>query len=82
MIALAVAEDRILLSSDTDFGTILALRGESKPSFVLFRGVSAPAEQERFLVAALPALEGHLLEGAVVVITRDRTRLRLLPIVR
>ncbi|MGA9350303.1 MAG: DUF5615 family PIN-like protein [Anaerolineae bacterium] len=77
----AAREDRILLSADTDFGTILALRRERKPSVVLLRRVThQPASQVRLLLANLPQLEAPLRAGSVVVFDQGRVRVRHLPI--
>jgi len=44
--AWAAKEKRIIISADTDFGTILALRQEAAPSLILFRRGS-PQETSR-----------------------------------
>ena len=78
----AIAESRIILPADTDFGTILALRGLRAPSFVLLRG-NLPRRRTalvQFLVMHLTTLEAELLAGAIVVLEGDRVRIRRLPI--
>ena len=73
---------RDIVSADTDFGTLLALRPECKPSVVLFRGGSPwrPAAQVALLLANLPQAEADLHIGAIVVIEPARIRIRALPL--
>ncbi|MGH7741600.1 MAG: DUF5615 family PIN-like protein [Candidatus Eiseniibacteriota bacterium] len=84
VLARALTESRILVSADTDFGTILALRSEAKPSFVLLRGAGSrrPDAQARAVQLALSLAALDLEKGAVVVVEADRIRVRPLPIVR
>lgn len=82
VLAAALAQGRVLLTLDTDFGALLALSGARQPSIVLFRGeVTRRAEgQARLLLANLDQIATDLTEGAVVVLGDDRIRIRRLPV--
>lgn len=80
---LAAREQRIVVSADTDFGTLLAIRKQASPSVILFRHGSQhrPADQATLLQANLPQLADALESGSIVVIQPDRVRVRALPLI-
>ena len=82
ILALALELNRVVIALDTDFGTLLALRRESKPSVVQFR--TSRKSQGHLLplfLANLQNFASDLRSGAVVVVEDARIRVRRLPIV-
>ena len=82
VLALAVETRRVLVSADSDFGTLLARTNAISPSFVLVRrliGRRVP-DLASVLIENLPLVEDDLEAGAVVVLGDAKLRIRRLPI--
>jgi predicted nuclease of predicted toxin-antitoxin system len=78
----ARGDDRIVISHDTDFGTLLAFRRLSRPSFILIRSSDpiTPDEQAALIIGNLHVIRDDLESGAIVVFARGRLRTRRLPV--
>ena len=74
-------DQRVIISADTDFGTILAMRNAARPSVILFRGATPrnPIGQVKLLIANLAEIAPSIERGAVVVLEPQRIRVRSLP---
>ena len=78
----AASEDRILISADTDFGALLAVRREVKPSFILLRNTTGldVYKVATTITDILNRFEQDLTSGCVITVTDERIRVRSLPI--
>ncbi len=81
ILAAADADSRVIVSSDTDFGALVARHDRASPSFVLIRHMNqlTPDAQADLLIAAISEAGTELEAGAVVTIARGRIRVRTLP---
>ncbi len=78
----ADANDLVIVTVDTDFPMLVALRRATSPSVVLLRGVNelAPDQHAALLIANLPAVTDDLQRGAIVSLGPDHLRVRSLPL--
>ena len=74
-------QNRVIITQDLDFSSLLALGGYEKPSLITFRlSVPDPETITRKLLELLPHIEDRLAEGCAVTIDDRRVRVRRLPI--
>jgi predicted nuclease of predicted toxin-antitoxin system len=79
----AVENDYIVLTSDLDFGAILAATHGIKPSVVQVRGdLLSPRAVGSAVVRAIRQAHQELLDGALISIDAAHARLRILPLKR
>ena len=77
----ACRENRILLTHDLDFGELLAASGENLPSVIIFRLKDMRAANvNRHLFSILKGHLEPLKAGAVLSVSEQKVRIRVLPI--
>ena len=75
VLAMAVEQERILVTEDKDFGELVFVRGLPHTSIVRFTDMDIDTK----VAAILMLIERHsdaLLAGSMVVVTRDAIRIR------
>lgn len=71
----------IVFTHDLDFGTLLALTGDTGPSVIQVRTQNVlPSHLEKIVVQTLQQYETELESGALISIDELRSRIRILPI--
>ncbi len=78
----AVLDQLVVVTADSDFGMLLALRRSTNPSVVHLRHVAelTPADHSALLVANLPTIVADLERGAIASLSPSRLAVRDLPL--
>ena len=82
ILSFAESENRVIVSADTDFGALLAIRNKALPSFILLRKTQGlrPEHIVDLLSGLLLEYEDELDQGCVLTVGDTRVRIRMLPI--
>lgn len=82
IVDLAAAEDRVIISADTDFGALLAEARAMAPSVLLVREIVSfrPPDLTTIVLDNLEVLAPHLEAGAIAAFTTAGVRVRTLPL--
>ena len=78
----AISESRVVITADADFSRILAIGSLARPSLILLRGdlPRRAGPLADLILTRLPVCRASLDQGAVVLLSPERTRIRDLPI--
>jgi predicted nuclease of predicted toxin-antitoxin system len=78
----ALADGSVVITADSDFAMLLALRAADRPSVIQLRHVNelGTAEIGVLLTANLPTVTDALIRGAIVSLSPTRMAVRELPI--
>lgn len=78
-----LAEGRVILTHDLDFGRIVALSQASVPTVITFRLEDMrPVQVNRFLIEVLDRFTPELETGALISVNEGGVRVRPLPVER
>jgi predicted nuclease of predicted toxin-antitoxin system len=81
ILAKARREGYVVLTHDLDFGELLAISRARLPSVVIFRLRNMrPTNVNRYLQILVAEHRAHMDQGAILSVTEDRIRVRMLPI--
>ncbi len=79
----ALENKRIIVTHDLDFGELLAVSGSSGPSVIIFRIQPLTKDvMEKTCRQILSHTQEELKRGAIIMIEKDKFRLRRLPITK
>ncbi|GAC1600671.1 MAG: hypothetical protein NVS3B21_27890 [Acidimicrobiales bacterium] len=78
----ALEDERVVVSADSDFGTLLARSSAVGPSVLYLRRIQRRRVDEllELVLTSLPLIEAALDQGSVVVLGDGTARIRKLPI--
>lgn len=83
LLAYAKTHDAVLLTQDLDFGAILAVTGDNRPSVIQVRAEdNSPEAIGPLLLKAIELMATELRAGALITVEPSRNRMRLLPFQR
>ncbi len=75
LLALALAEQRVLITEDKDFGELVFVRRLPHPCIIRFTDMPA-AEKVAAMLDLIEFNQEAMHEGSMIVVTRNRVRIR------